>query len=1183
MGAPPLPPVRCIATLAAATTGADLAAAPPSHSHQTPVPVCATGADPHTFSEPNSHHPLGGASSPPAGPTALSTLVQPPMGSVPQINRVPCSQPDATGGEPSELAHQFSPQSLDSLLHHVQYVASVWPAYGDLRSAATANKRSRLRTVFSAMVCEARLVFAASYFLACSGDPLRLPPACSAGEILHSWALSLLVHGPTLLGLHWRWTDTQISLLRSQLSCLVSAQLWSAEPVSELPVDPDALQWSAPARPYPAALIIFLHSLRVGAPWTSALSLFANMPHGFFSRDGRFFAFPTYATPGGAPDRCVPLAAAEDSEALTLFFNASGLVAVASSHSLLPRLPPTPTSGLVHSRRGCTFQSRFLPSYIKLTKIPSRDVMSIYRSAHMWHKRLGPLDATCTAIVEGRLHMSKPRLTLRPSRRSNHASWERNEAAKIALGPKFATWTWQGIVEMVPSNCPLPLFIEPLGAVDKATAPWWRLILDARLSNAFQDPWGVWYFSVAQLAALLDVCDIMFAEDLEDAYHLSIFSGCTGKPMWSRTFALDEHGQVVERWRLVMGCDVYSCLGLCDKAMSGFCIDGFVGRFAAAHFGQRNAGSPLNVLMRAIQRFLARRAPSQPRLHTSRAPAPASTPAPLALVPCTPRGLHSSALHSAVWVDDAVYVTKTAPHPPCAGLRGGCFTCLRYARSARRSQASWHTLAAELGLGLSDDKRQLPSQRVTYTGMVVDTFRRTLSIPPEKKVKLVAFLEEFFDCREATLSQLASLRGRVQHYSACLPYISVFVALFSSVIGCEQDPDYERTVSVPPAINEAAVFIREVLEEHAFSGRPLWPFVPSSLYAAFLAGETGDARIVVLSWDASLHGWGLVLRWWANREGKVIVGSLPAGDDMQHQIRRETCAGVLSLEAADLEVDLSGATIIFRNDAVGALAALRKGSFASSFLQTCALRANRCLRRRRATLLTLHAPGKVLLQEGVDGYSRDGAREVTGPVSSAKVRRLATQLAAQCGWSLTVDAFATEANAFLPRFFARYAEPKAEAEDAFTVLDWARSSCPHCGSLHREYLFAFPPPPLLNKVVAKARADGACAILITPLSVAAPYWNKLLRASILQGEEPYLRVRRQALSGYLGSDTDGDLAIFAVDFSPFSLRVHATPALPSCGRAAEFRGRDPAGSPHDLRERARIHDALAAVGLALRA
>ncbi len=123
---------------------------------------------------------------------------------------------------------------------------------------------------------------------------------------------------------------------------------------------------------------------------------------------------------------------------------------------------------------------------------------------------------------------------------------------------------------------------------------------------------------MSQLAALLDVCDLMFAEDLEDAYHLSIFAGCTGKPFLSCTFTIDEHGEVVRRWRLVMGCDPYTwaCLGFFDKAMSGFCIGGFIGRFAAAHFGQRNAGSPLNALMRCIQRFLARRAPAQaPRPH----------------------------------------------------------------------------------------------------------------------------------------------------------------------------------------------------------------------------------------------------------------------------------------------------------------------------------------------------------------------------------------------------------------------------------------------------------------------------------------------------------------------------------------------------------------------------------------
>ena len=75
-----------------------------------------------------------------------------------------------------------------------------------------------------------------------------------------------------------------------------------------------------------------------------------------------------------------------------------------------------------------------------------------------------------------------------------------------------------------------------------------------------------------------------------------------------------------------MGCVPYTCLGLCNKAMSGFCIDGFVGRFAAAHFGQHNTGSPLNALMRAIQRFLARRSPPPPPLPTPTVCAPPAFP-----------------------------------------------------------------------------------------------------------------------------------------------------------------------------------------------------------------------------------------------------------------------------------------------------------------------------------------------------------------------------------------------------------------------------------------------------------------------------------------------------------------------------------------------------------------------------
>ena len=190
-------------------------------------------------------------------------------------------------------------------------------------------------------------------------------------------------------------------------------------------------------------------------------------------------------------------------------------------------------------------------------------------------------------------------------------------------------------------------------------------------------------------------------------------------------------GTLIWQKRLVLGCDPWSCWGFCDKAMSGFCVEGFLMRLAAAHFGQRNAGSPLNAFMRTVLRFLAsRQAPAarQPAF-TKRAAGPmedapssqTNTPPPAVVatlrtsapVPDLPsstrRGLGPEAMHSAVWVDDTAFVTKTPKHPRCAGLVGGCPICKAAQRRAARNQHYWHRLAAKLGLGLSTEKRQLPT------------------------------------------------------------------------------------------------------------------------------------------------------------------------------------------------------------------------------------------------------------------------------------------------------------------------------------------------------------------------------------------------------------------------------------------------------------------------------------------
>ena len=102
------------------------------------------------------------------------------------------------------------------------------------------------------------------------------------------------------------------------------------------------------------------------------------------------------------------------------------------------------------------------------------------------------------------------------------------------------------------------------------------------------------------------------------------------------------------------------------------------------------------------------------------------------------------------------------------------------------------------------------------------------------------------------------------------------------------------------------------------------------------------------------------------------------------------------------------------------------------------------------------------------------------------------------------------------------------------------------------------------------------AVVITPLAVSAPYWTKLLQASVIPGPEGYERLSRQQ-NALPDSDATGELALFAVDFSAGQTRLR-TPSAPPCGREAEFRGRCPSGSPADQAERARIHAHLDAVG-----
>jgi hypothetical protein len=364
--------------------------------------------------------------------------------------------------------------------------------------------------------------------------------------------------------------------------------------------------------------------------------------------------------------------------------------------------------------------------------------------------------------------------------------------------------------------------------------------------------------------------------------------------------------------------------------------------------------------------------------------------------------------------------------------------------------------------------------------------------------------------------------------------------------------------------------ILDIVERFSGVGAPMWPHVPSSLYGRFLKRDLSGLRVVVIIWDSSAYGWGAYLRWWDNFEGKRIVGTFGSSAQSDIQVHREAQGGHLALDAASKELDLSEAIVIFRNDAVGALSALRKGSFSSSSLQECATRFNQLSAHLRlAETLFLHAPGKDLVAEGIDDASRRLAQGVSDPASSRLLKDTARSIAKRHGWTITVDAFASMCNRVVDRFFSEHAEPDAEAVDALSVTDWNSSVCPACGMEHRETLFVFAPPSLLRRFMAKAEADEIRANVVVPFSVTAIYGRLLTEAALpVNDAGEYFLVLRNLQQWLVDPELykGAKLALFAVDFSRLGSRL-PNAFVPDRGQEACFRGRPRHGCIRDQDDR----------------
>ena len=80
----------------------------------------------------------------------------------------------------------------------------------------------------------------------------------------------------------------------------------------------------------------------------------------------------------------------------------------------------------------------------------------------------------------------------------------------------------------------------------------------------------------------------------------------------------------------------------------------------------------------------------------------------------------------------------------------------------------------------------------------------------------------------------------------------------------------------------------------------------------------------------------------------------------------------------------------------------------------------------------------------------------------------------------SADLFASSTFHQAGEYFSCYQDSGAARRDAFAVASWPQDS------------YAFPPPPLLPKVLEKIKGQGVTLILVAPRWTAAAWWSTLL-------------------------------------------------------------------------------------------
>jgi hypothetical protein len=691
---------------------------------------------------------------------------------------------------------------------------------------------------------------------------------------------------------------------------------------------------------------------------------------------------------------------------------------------------------------------------VKLKPIPSFHVTSVIAKRGVWHRRFKRfLGQAARVILDGRLCLPLDHHEGPPLDTPNLPTCFSHPEHTKFVDNIIAEYLITGVCSWYDASHK-PITICPLSVVPKKSEPFFRLVIDARGPNLRMSRWASNMKSLASSAHIFEPGSVVWTRDIGKAYIASALQGCRQ----AFTPRVRADGFKYDH----VGCEPDNCALSCSKCLFGFRWRANYFVFNAPMFGGRVSGNVLDTLFAPVDRWIRNRGISMLR-----------------------------------WVDD--FALSLPPRPEfrhdtlhCGGT-ASCYMCKDTLQRATKLMHELDTLLIDLGFTLND-KRTQPSQRGEFIGLGWDTIRCCFWMPAAKANALADTAQAIIIHKSASRRQLAKFRGKLMWFSPCLSGVRLLLRDINAFIGNpESDLEWDALVILPSNILNDLEHWTVTLPTVADHERPLWSLKPVQVLEMYHTGR--QVVSVYMETDASIHGWGCTARFYSDgvwHERKTSVEWTTHQPTMQVQCEGEALHQAL-LTFLPL---LQGRSVLHVTDCLPTLGLPERGSAASAQLQRTA-RAIWLLTSLHGILLySAWVPGIELIQSGTDALSREALIDPHCATLRPHGWERVLSLAQSRSRTPSIDWFADHINHQLPCFWSRYSSPTCSGEDALTAPSWDHIRCEQCSNLNTTFGYFFPPVPLLDRVIAKAKIDRASGIAVIPRLVGATWWPVLLSAAI---------------------------------------------------------------------------------------